>query len=129
MLEEKKLKEKILNSLDIFKTQEIDGYIMICLPLVLDFNQQLLELRLYPTEDGYYVSDNGTNFEDCEYSCEQFYDLFLKNDDNWHYKIQAKGNYIYKKYDVDFSARRAIDEFIKVFVYLNDYILDYWNKE
>ena len=121
--------KRIIESLDMCKLKERENHFEIELPIVLFFNQQILTLRLYPTDDGYYICTDGTTFDDCEYDCKQYYDLFIANDKHCHYEIKQDNNYIYKKYDLDRSARTAVDEFVKFFVYLDDYILDYWNNK
>ena len=99
------------------------------LPIIMDFNQQLITLRIYPKENCYYISTLDTFFDEYdEYAaslCEEYYDLFISNDNHQHYGIKRDGAILYKVYDCDFSARAAVDEFVKFLVYLNDYILYY----
>ena len=87
-----------------------------------------LTLRSYPI---YMFTDGYTFDEDLEYSddyCEEYYNLFMERDSHCHYQIQREGAYLYKKYGVELSARTDVDEFIKFFVYLDDFMLAYWNK-
>lgn len=125
--------ERIKRSLEMCKINECEEYFEIDLPIITTFNQQLLTLRLYPFEDYYYVCNDGYTFDEYpEYSanyCEKYYNLFTEKDSHFHYQIQRNGAYLYKKYDPDYSARAAVDEFIRFFLYLDDFMLDYWNKE
>jgi len=125
--------ERIERSLDMCKINKTEEYFEIELPVVTFFNQQLITLRLYPFDDGYYVSTDGLTFDEYpEYSenyCKQYYDLFMENDSHYHYEIKRHGAYLYKKYAANHSARTAVDEFVKFFVYLDEYILGCWNKD
>ena len=125
--------ERITKSLEMCNLNKTEEYFEIELPIIINFNQQLLTLRLHPFDDGYYVSTDGYTFDEyLEYSanyCEEYYNLFMEKDPHSHYQIQRDGAYLYKKYDADYSARGAVDEFVKFFVYLDDFMLDYWNKK
>ena len=125
--------ERILRCLDMCKVKEEENYYEIELPIITFFNQQLITLRLYPRDDGYYVSTDGTTFDEyVEYAsseCEKYYGLFVQNNPNYHYDIKRDGAYLYKKYEPNHSARHAVDDFVKFFVHLDEYILEYWSKE
>lgn len=133
MVEKEEVCKRILSSLNMCNVKQTEEYFEIELPVVTFFNQQLVTLRLYPFDDGYYISTDGLTFDEYpEYSesyCEQYYDLFMKNDSHYHYDIQRYGAYLYKKYESNRSARTAVDEFVKFFVYLDDYMLAYCNKD
>ena len=125
--------ERIERSLGMCRINKKEEYYEIELPVITFFNQQLITLRLYPLDDGYYVSTTDTVFDEYpEYSasyCKQYYDLFMENDTHYHYEIKREGAYLYKKYASNHSARHAVDDFVKFFVYLDDFMLAYWNKE
>ena len=125
--------ERILRSLEMCKVEKMEKYFEIELPVVTFFNHQLITLRIYPCDDGYYVSTTDYVFDEYpEYSanyCKKYYELFMNNDSHYHYDIKQEGAYLYKKYDADHSARHAVDDFVKFFVYLDDFILNYWNKD
>lgn len=119
-------KEKIINNLDMCKVEEYEDYLEVTLPVILSFNSQLITLRIYLRDDGYYVSSTDTLFDEyVEYSanyCESYYNDFISNDNHYHYDIKRHDAYLYKKYDYDYSARCAVDEFVKFFIYLDEYI-------
>lgn len=133
MSEKEVIIERIKKSLDMCKLNELDEYFEIELPVVTFFNQQLVTLRLYPFNDGYYVSTTDTVFDEYpEYSanyCQKYYNLFMEKNSHYHYQIKREGPYLYKKYEATCSVRTAVDEFVKFFVYLDDFILDCWKKE
>lgn len=128
MKEKEIISKKILENLNMCNIAKKEEYFEIELPVVLSFNQQLITLRLYPCNDGYYVATPETVFDEYEeYAgnyCEKYYNLFMNIDCNHRYNIKREGAYLYKKYDSDSSARTAVDEFVKFLVYLDDYILD-----
>ena len=121
--------ERIERSLDMCKINKTEEYYEIELPVITFFNQQLITLRIYPLDDGYYISTDGFTFDEYpEYSasyCEKYYNLFMEKDSHCHYEIQREGAYLYKKYASNHSARHAIDDFVKFFVYLDEFMLDY----
>ena len=125
--------ESILKSLEMCKVKKMKEYFEVELPVITFFNHQLITLRLYPCDDGYYVSTDGFTFDEyLEYSanyCEKYFNLFMENDSHCHYDIKREGAYLYKKYEANCSARTSVDEFVKFFIYLDEYILNYWNKE
>lgn len=133
MSEKEIIKERILRALDMLKVEEKEEYYEIELPVITFFNQQLITLRLYIVDDGYYVCTDGTTFNEyVEYAsddCEKYYDLFVRNNPNYHYDIKREGAYLYKKYAANYSARHAVNDFVRFFIHLDEYILDYWSKE
>lgn len=133
MSEKEVVCKRILDSLNMCKVKKTKEYFEIELPVIMFFNQQLITLRLYPVDDGYYVATDGTTFDEyveyAEANCEKYYDLFVKNNQKHHYDIKRDGAYLYKKYASNHSARHAVDDFVKFFVYLDEYILEYWSKE
>ena len=121
------MKERILSQLEIFKTTDRGEYIEIDVPVTLDFNFQLLSLRIYPVslDEGYYISDNGAAFSE-RYSdtTEHYFNMFTEDDPNYHFNIRVANDYFYKKYPYDLNVWVAINEFIRFFVYLDDYIMN-----
>ena len=121
------IENKIIDNLDMCKVDKKEGYLEVVFPVVTFFNQQLVTLRIYPFDDCYYISSTDTVFDEYEeYSanyCEAYYNDFIQNDNHNHYQINRYGPYLYKKYDSNRSARTAVDEFIKFFITLDDYIL------
>ncbi|MBO5327978.1 MAG: hypothetical protein J6B04_02255 [Clostridia bacterium] len=122
--EAKEVSDKLKNQLKICKWESINNgeSFQIELPVALYFNYQRLKLYIYPVDDGYYVSDDGETF--IEYSCDPqyYYDLFNKKDKAFHFGIELKNNRICKKYRFDYSLIAAIDEFIRFFILLDEFI-------
>ena len=86
------------------------------------FNYQRLRLYIYPVDDGYYISDDGETFLEFSNDTEYYYNLFNEQDKNYHYEIQLDNNHLCKKFYFNYSIIAAIDEFVKYFVYLNDFM-------
>ena len=54
MVEKEEVCKRILSSLNMCNVKQTEEYFEIELPVVTFFNQQLVTLRLYPFDDGYY---------------------------------------------------------------------------
>ena len=120
----KEISDKLENQLHICKWESINNgeRFKIELPVVLYFNYQRLVLYIYPVDDGYYISDDGNTFLEYSYDTKHYFDLFNEKDQNYHYDILLDNNYIHKKYNFDYSLMSAIDEFVRFFVYLDDFM-------
>lgn len=122
--EPKEISEKLEEQLKICQWNSINEgeSFQIELPVVLYFNYQRLVLHIYPVDDGYYISDDGQTF--IEHSCDTqyYFDLFNQKDKNYHYDIELKDNYICKNYQFDYSLISAIDEFIRFFILLDEFM-------
>lgn len=92
------------------------------LPVVLYFNYQRLQLYIYPMDDGYRISDDGETFLEHSYDTQYYYDLFSEKDKSYHFDIELKDNYICKNYRFDYSLMSAIDEFIRFFILLDEFM-------
>ena len=64
MSEKEVVCERIMRALDMCNIKKTEEYFEIELPIILFFNQQLITLRLYPCDDGYYVSSLDTVFDE-----------------------------------------------------------------
>lgn len=122
--ESKEISENLEKQLKICHWESINEgeSFQIELPVVLYFNYQRLRLHIYPVDDGYVVSDDGETF--IEHSCDPqyYYDLFDQKDQNYHFGIELKDNYICKNYRFDYSLMSAIDEFIRFFILLDEFM-------
>lgn len=122
--EAKEISGKLEEQLNICKWQSVNGgeFFQIELPLQLYFNYQRLRLYIYPVDDGYYIFDDGETF--IEYSCDTqyYYDLFNKEDKAYHFGIELKNDYICKNYRFDYSLIAAIDEFVRFFILLDEFM-------
>ena len=113
----------IMNDLEMFKPRQGDGYVDITLPVALDFACYLLELRITPHEDTYTVELPVDFFYDKNGDADFYIDIFERHDKNYHYGIKVRDNVISKEYENDYNLVRAIDEFIRYFILLDDFLL------
>ncbi|MBQ8425442.1 MAG: hypothetical protein IJX17_05425 [Clostridia bacterium] len=109
--------------LKIFQPIEKEKYIIITPHVAMDINYDILKFRVIPTENGYTVCDNGKKFSEFSHSAKYYYDLFMEKDPNYRYEIKLDGNIIYKKYPSNFNVRVAVNEFVRFFVHLDEFIL------
>ncbi len=119
--------KKLENQFNICKWVKADDgkSFILELPLVLYFNYQRLRLYIYPVDDGYYISDDGETFLEYSYDTKYYFDMFTEKDKNYHYNIELKDDHICKRFEYDYSLHAAIDEFIRFFVYLADFMQRY----
>lgn len=124
--EAKEVSNSIEQQLNICKWQSINNgkSFEIELPVVLYFNYQRLVLYIYPVDDGYYISDDGNTFIEYSADTKYYYDLFNEKDQNNHYQIELDNDHLYKKYHYDYSLMSAIDEFVRFFIYLDQFMRD-----
>jgi len=120
----KEISRKLENQLheSNWKKLDNDKLFKIELPVLLYFNYQRLTLYIYPVDDGYYISDDGETFIEFSNDANYYFDLFNTQDKNYHYDIKLKDNHICKKYRFDYRLMAAIDEFIRFFIYLDEYM-------
>ena len=118
------MKQRFLESLQILCPKDCGDYIEIELPVVLYFADILLTLRIYPLgeDKGYYVLDDGAAFSDFSHDTEYYFNMFEQDDQHYHFRIGVSDQCFFKQYDTDFNVRVAIDEFVRFFIYLDDYI-------
>ena len=122
--EAKEIRERLEEQLKICHWERIDQgkSFFIELPVVLYFNYQRLRLYIDPIDDGYSVSDDGETFLEHSRDTQYYYDLFEQKDQNYHFKIGLKDNFICKTYRFDYSLMSAIDEFIRFFIFLDEFM-------
>ena len=46
----------------------------------------------------------------------------MERDSNNHFEIKLENDHIHKKYKYDYSLVAALDEFIRFFIYLDDFM-------
>ena len=116
--------QDIMKILKNHTPQQKDGFAQITLPVVLLVSGGLLTLKITQNEEFYTISCEEDMFSECNGSQEFYYDIFKKHDKNYHYEIQIKNNIIFKQYKNDFNLVVAINEFIRFFILLDDFIIN-----
>lgn len=103
-----------------------NNIIKLTLPLVTWTDGCLLELRIKLKEDGDYTIYSPTNLfveKNAGGSQKYYFNIFEKHDKNYHYDIKIKNGKIYKDYASDYNIAVAINEFIRFYVMLDDFII------
>ena len=120
----KEISSKLEEQLKICNWISVDGgkSFEIELPVVLYFNYQRLRLYITPVDDGYYVCDDGETFIEHSFDTQYYFDLFNKEDPSYHFNIGLEDERICKRYKYDFSLMSAIDEFIRFFILLDEFM-------
>mgnify|MGYP004733136681 CR=1 FL=1 len=118
-----KTKKELLKQLEILSVKANDEFIEIVLPVYLRMNSDnnALILKIKPTEGGFMITDTGNHFNEFNNDASYYYDLFVKNNGN-DYKIRLYNEILYKSYPDNFSVICAIDEFVRFFIKLDDFI-------
>lgn len=109
--------------LGVFNPKQKEKFIEITVPVVTKMNYGILTLKVLPLEKGYIICDDGQTFDEFTYDTKYYYDLFMEKT-NRHYNIQLDGDRIYKQYPYDYNIEVAVNEFVRFFVYLDDFIID-----
>lgn len=122
--EAKEIRDRLEEQLKICKWESINEgeLFQIELPVVLYFNYQRLRLYICAVDDGYYISDDGEAFIEHSRDAQYYYDLFNENDKSYHFEIELKENHICKNYQYDYSLISAIDEFVRFFILLDEFM-------
>lgn len=109
-----------------FSVREYKRYTQITIPLVINTSGTLLVLRIKEREDGYTIYCPTNIFLEANAQGNQtyYFNIFEKYDKNYHYDIKIKKGKIYKDYLEDRSIITAIDEFIRFYIMLDDFIIN-----
>lgn len=115
--------KEIIEKLRGFSPVAKEDHIEIKVPVVMRLYDAFLMLQITPLEEGYMISDDGHTFDEWNHDLSYYFHLFLQNDTNCHYDIQSSKEKIYKVYPENFSVAVALDEFVRFFIALDDFIL------
>ncbi len=116
--------QDFISGLKSFSPKSVEGGVNIALPVVLNFCGCLIELKITQSEKGYFICCENDLFLDANESGEFYYNTFNKYDKNYHYGIILKNGMFYKEYDEEYSLTCALNEFIRFFILLDDFIIN-----
>lgn len=102
-----------------------DGSIHLEYPVTLDVDFTIVELDLFPNENGYLIVTGDNMFTRHNDNAKYYIDLFEQYDKNCHYGITLNGEVLQKQYGYDFSVLAAVSEFIRYLIYFDDFMLAY----
>jgi hypothetical protein len=112
-----------MEHLEMFAPVQGDGYVDITLPVAINTMWCALEIRITPSDDTYRLESILDMFEDANDGAQFYFDIFEKHDKNYHYGILLDDSVFYKEYENDYNLSRALDEFIRFFILLDDFII------
>lgn len=117
--------KSILESLSDFSPKLQDNYIEVSFPVVMNVSFSYLRLRIVPREQTYKIYCPDDLFREKNDSQKRYFDIFMKWDKSYHYGMQIDENHlIYKEFKNNYNPLCAIDEFIRFFILLDDFIMD-----
>lgn len=109
-----------------FAVKERKNYIDVTIPVVMCTNGGLIDLRIKEKEDGYKITCLSNLFLEANVSSDNefYYKIFDKYDNDYHYDMQIKNGKVYKEYNSDQNIVVAINEFVRYFIKLDDFIIN-----
>lgn len=109
-----------------FCAKQLKDCIKIVIPLVINTSGTLLELKIKQKDNGYviYCPTNIFLEKNVGGSQEFYYNIFEKYDNNYHYDIKIKNGKIFKEYEKESNIAVSINEFIRLFIMLDDFIIN-----
>ena len=111
---------------DKFYIKQMKSYIQVKLPLVLWTSGSLLNLKIKRKKEGYTIYCSTNLFLEANAGGDQtyYFNIFEKYDKNYHFDIKIKNGVIYKDYSKESSPTVAINEFIRFYIMLDDFIIN-----
>lgn len=116
--------QDLYNGLKCYTAKEYKSYIEITIPVVLFTCGSMLKLRIKHIDDGFKIYCPIDMFADANNTQSYYFKLFEKNDKNYHYDITIKNEIIYKNYPEDRSVWTAVDEFVRFYIMLDNFIIN-----
>ena len=116
--------KNIVKNLEGYFLHEKDGYVEILLPIVFfSSHGSMLKLTIAPKDEGYIIACVDDLFYESNGPQERYFNIFMKNDKNYHYDMLISNNVIYKEYPRNRSINTALDEVIRFFILFDDFIM------
>lgn len=109
-----------------FSAKQTQDYIEITIPIVTWVNGALVTLRIVKSEENIIIYSPTNLFLEANAGGDQsyYFDIFEKHDKNYHYDINLKDGNFSKTYSADTNIAVAINEFVRFFILLDDFILN-----
>ena len=119
--------QKLFNRLTKdYTVKKMKNYIKVELPVVIHTCGTLLTLKVLPHDSGYTIYCTTNIFSEANAGGDQtyYYNLFEKHDTHYHYEISVKNGKLYKDYPSDYNITVAINEFVRLYILLDDFIIN-----
>ena len=109
-----------------FSIKQMKNHIKITLPVVIHTSGTFLDLKVKQYKEGFTISCPTNIFSEhnAQGNQEYYFNIFEKNDKNYHYDIKIKNGIIFKNYPLETSINVAIDEFVRFYILLDDFIIN-----
>ncbi len=117
-------KKGIIEKLKHFAPTIKEDCVEIRVPVCMRMYDAFLVLQMTPLEEGYQISDDGHTFDELNHDFSYYIQLFLQNDHNDYYDFQFTKEKIYKGYPEHFSIYMALDQFVRFFISLDNFIMN-----
>ena len=119
--------QKLFNRLNKdYTVKNMKNCIKIELPIVLHTSGTMLVLKIIPNDSGYTIYCPTNIFSEANAGGDQtyYYNLFEKHDPHYHYGVSIKNGKISKDYTSDHNISVAINEFVRLYILLDDFIIN-----
>ena len=114
----------VMKRLAEFSPTAQEGSFLVTFPVVMHISGGLLDLRITPCEDEYVISCTEDLFSEANADQEYYFNLFTAYDKKYHYEIEIADGVIFKRYPSSFNLTVALNEFIRFFIILDDFIIE-----
>lgn len=114
----------IIKTLNNFSPIKTDIGADITVPVVLYTSGGLLELHITEADEYYVISCAENIFLEQNRDAEFYFNLFMKEKLNYNYTMKISNGIIYAEYDNEYSLTVAINEFIRFFILLDDFVIN-----
>ena len=109
-----------------FSAKQMKNYIKVNVPVIMWVTGGVIELRINKKDNGFivYCPTNFFSEANAGGSQEFYFNIFERFDKNYHFDITLKNGKFYKSYKEDSNVVVAINEFIRFFIMLDDFIIN-----
>ena len=120
---------KLMQNLEILSPKQKNNKITFTIPVVLHTGGILLNLQISQKENSYTICCPDNLFLELNakpsISQKYYFNIFEKHDKNHHYNITLnKKGLFFKEYSNEFNVRVAVNEFIRFYILLDDFIIN-----
>ena len=106
--------------------KQMKNHIKITIPIVIHTSGTFLDLKIKKNKVGFtiFCPTNIFSEQNAQGNQEYYFNIFEKNDKNYHYDIKIKNGIIFKDYPLERNINVAIDEFVRFYIMLDDFMMN-----
>lgn len=116
--------KNFIEELKGFNPIQKSNYVEMRIPIILNIYDSFLILHFYSSENEYIISDDGKTFYEFSKSTKYYLEMFMNNKKEKYQNIKLSNDFIFTKYPDNFNINVALDEFIRFFIDLDNFIMD-----